>query len=272
MKLDVQTPVFNDSRQDTTVAINYCIIIQNFIDALQLNYQPLNIGPLLDTRRDNWINYSWPIENRRETLFILFNYSNLTNNNTGKIPLLRKQATESFGSFIQSSELFSSNFPFSRNLRDFVIESLEKKGQRVLPSILSNNEDLLYDEFIELMFAENSDISMFYFIAICSLYYTEITDESSEEQFVFHIKYSGNLNLDEYSSSELFNIESESINDETTSINRFSNMIPKIEIQELSEKDIAFNKRLMKYAPKILLASSFLLFIKHRSLYTKTSI
>ena len=112
--------------------------------------------------------------------------------------------TSSFGSFIQSSELFSSNFTFSRNLRDFVIENLEKKGERVLPSILSNNEELLYEEFIELMFMENSDISLYYFIAICSLYYIELTDESSEEQFVFHIKNSGNLNLDEYSSSELY--------------------------------------------------------------------
>ncbi|KAK8870297.1 hypothetical protein M9Y10_008175 [Tritrichomonas musculus] len=254
MKLDIQIPSFNESRQDTTVAINYCIIIQNFIDALALNYQPLNIGPIFDRRTDKWINFSWPIEIRRETLFILFNYSNLTSN-SGKIPLLRKQAIESFGSFIQTSELFSQNFTFSRNLRDFVIECLEKKGERVLPSILANNEDLLYDDFVNLMFTENSDISLYYFIAVCSLYYMDNTDESSEEQFVFHIKNSGNLSLNEDSSSELFNFKTDELEEPTESINRFTSILPKIETKVLSEKDIALNKKLMKYSPKILLAS-----------------
>ncbi|OHS98279.1 hypothetical protein TRFO_35346 [Tritrichomonas foetus] len=121
---------------------------------------------------------------------------------------------------------------------------LEKNGNRVLPAILANHRDFIYDSFTSKMFYSNPDVSLFYYLAVGYLYFIP-DDRSYAEKLGFNI----NSNALMCVSSDIFNAHHSFIS------RHFSELACQPNNGILSENDIKINKELMTYAPKIIIAS-----------------
>lgn len=216
MKLnDVNSPLGID-RDNMKIIINYCIIIKTFTKAVNgLHSKTKNTGAILSYENSFSNSSNWTADKCRDTLQILFNYAKQKGNKA--MELLQKQAVEALGSFLRYAIVFDSDHPLQSDLRSFIINELEMNDHHVLPFMLANHRDLFYDHFVNSMFTEKPGNSVYYFLAVSSLYY---------------------INYDEYEN-----------------FSQFSSYLPSQNVTSLSQNDVWLNKQLVQYSPKLIIAS-----------------